>query len=96
MSGICISQALIKLRQIHVQLNAVQRSLGGALGQMSQSSAIFENSVFIVFLESRNFPANGVQPIVFRIESSGTLDKRLGIFNGTDSHFGLRRGKLQT
>ena len=31
-SGICISQTLIQSRQIHLQLNAVQRSLGWALG----------------------------------------------------------------
>ncbi len=63
---------------------------------MSQSGVIFADSVFIVFLKSGNFPADGVQPIVFCIESSSTLEKRLRMFDRTNSHFGLRCGKLQT
>src|ERR1700722_132294 len=63
---------------------------------MSQGSGIFCDRFFGVLLEPRNFPAYGEQAIMFRIESSGTLEKRLRRFNGTDSHIGLRRGELQT
>ncbi len=74
-SGTCISLALIQCCQIHVQLNAVQRPFDGALGQMNQGSVIFANSVFGAFLKSGDFPEDGVQPIVFRIESCGRWTK---------------------
>ena len=63
---------------------------------MSQSGVVFADSVFRVFLESGNFPADGVQAIVFGIERRGTLEKRLRVFDRTVRDLGLRRRKLQT
>src|SRR5580692_266929 len=91
-----IVQALVKFDEIHVQLNSVQRPLRWALRQVSQSCVVFANSLFTVLLESRNFSANSVQPIVVRIDRGGTPEEWLRVFERTSSDFGLRRGKLQT
>ena len=61
---------------------------------MRQGGVVFENSVCIVLLESGNFAANRVQPVVFGIESCSALEKRLRIGNITGGNFGLRGGKL--
>src|ERR1700728_4986876 len=63
---------------------------------MRQGRVIFCDCFFRVFLEPRNFSAYSVQAIMFRVKSGGALEKRLCSFDGTDSHIGLRRGKLQT
>ena len=87
--GACVVQVLVEFHEIHVELNTIQGSLGWALGQMSQGSVVFPNSIRSVFLKSCDFATDGVQAIMFRIERCGTPEKGLRIFERTDSHFTL-------
>ena len=63
---------------------------------MVQSGVVFANCFFVVFLQARNLPENGVQTIVFGIDRSGSFDEWLRVVDRTRGHLRLCRGKLQS
>ena len=96
MRGAFVCQVFVNSHQIHVQLDAIERSLGGCCGQVSYRGIVFPHGILVAFFDLRNLSADRVQAIVVCVNALGALKKRVRLFDGVHSNLGLRSGKLQS
>ena len=79
-----------------MHLDAIQRALGWARRQVRQHRLVLRDCIAVPFLQPRNLPPDGVQPVVVGIHRRGPRQKGVRTVNRANRHFGLRRGELQS
>src|SRR5580704_7241399 len=65
----------VKLEEIHVQLNAVEWSLGRFRGETGERGVVFLDCLVNLFPLTSNLSANCMQTVVVRVDLRGALEK---------------------
>ncbi len=78
-----------------MQLDCVERPLGRRLRQVAERGCIFLYRILIAIFELGDFPTDGMQPVVIRVQFLGAIEIIFGGIQLTSAHVSLGRRQLQ-
>ena len=90
MRGRLVPCPLVKFHQGHPELDPVERPFGRHLRQVLNRLRILADCFIAAVLQSGNLAANGMEPIVVRVELHSALKKRLRAWKRIQADLGLR------
>src|SRR4051812_38077965 len=70
-----VAGALVKIQQVHVQLNAVKRSFGRLSRKTLQRGFVFVDCIRELLPHARDLSANGVESVVSGVNRSRAIEK---------------------
>src|SRR6185369_1787026 len=68
-----VAAVAIKLVEINMQGNRIQRALGNRLGQIADSRLILTNGFIVAVRQAIKLPSDGVQTVVIRVNGGRAL-----------------------